>query len=139
MLLKIDNLDQYLSLFYNAIISGTILSPEREYMAGSMRVFGYNSQLIFLISLLGEIIAGNINYLLGFCLNKIPRLNSKNILERKTSLLETLNSYIAILALFMFIDPINRVLTLFLGFLRFNYFKFLFMWLISRFIMCVIT
>lgn len=139
MLLNSDNLDQYLSLFYNAIISCTIFSVEKEYMAGSMRVFGYNSQWIFFISLIGEVIAGSINYFVGFFLNKIPFLNSKKMLERKEALLLAINSYISILALFMFIDPVNKALTLLLGFLKFNYIKFFSFWLIARLIICLIN
>jgi hypothetical protein len=108
-------------------------------MAGSMRVFGYNSQLIFFISLMGEVIAGNINYFVGFFLNKIPALNSKKISERKEALLLVMNNYIAILVLLMFVDPINKALTLLLGFLKFNYIKFFSFWLIARLIICMIN
>jgi membrane protein YqaA with SNARE-associated domain len=134
MLSKIDYLQMYLSLFYNSLLTNSIFSVDREYMAGSMKIFGYNYYWVFAISFIGAIIAGSFNYFLGLLSAKLKITNFPKILERKKIILSHCNNYSVILALLMFVEPFNKVIALFLGFIRFSYIRFLVYWIISRLI-----
>lgn len=81
-----DSLQAYTFLFNDSFLTSLIFIPRLSYAVDVMLNFDYNPYLIFIISLVANVIGGIINWIIGLFVRKLEKL------EKFADRVDSLNS-----------------------------------------------
>ena len=122
-----NNLENYLFLFFDSLISSVILPIRTETAVHVMSISGlYNNYLIFIIVSISSILGSIINWEIGQKLIFLQK--TKILIKYKTQIEEAeikWNKYVIWMLLFSSLKILGNPLSLLAGFLRSNFKKFL--------------
>lgn len=132
MLLKIEVLKYYALLFYDSGLANCLFSVQNAYVAKAMQTFNYNENWIIIISSLGFMAGAILNYALGLFIQMLPFLNREIALHKKRVMLVNCNENTIFIMIALMFDPFNKIMSLLLGFLRYDFKSFLRLTLITK-------
>jgi len=122
-----NNVENYLFLFFDSLISAVILPIRTEMAVHVMSISGlYNNYLIFIIASISSILGSIINWEIGQKLIFLQK--TKILIKYKTQIKEAeikWNKYVIWMLLFSSLKILGNPLSLLAGFLRSTFKKFL--------------
>ena len=127
-------LDSYLFLFFDSFLSMLIMIPNSHMAFYAMLEFGlYNSKIMTLVGLLGDLLGGMTNYLIGYFLCYLKEKVTQNKRSPKfLSLTLQVQNKLFGLAVFSFVPLLGVLFTTFSGFFKVRVYKFVVVLLIGR-------
>lgn len=129
-----DQYEAYSFLFSDSLFSNLMLSTNSELAINTMRILGiYDLRIVFIIALLGFIVAIVINYLCGIVGYNLYRFSTDQTLHtRYNKVVEFFEKYGAYLLLLAGIPPFGKFIILLAGFARFGVMKTILITFVSK-------
>ena len=130
-----SDVETYLFLFFDSILSCLALVSNTTMVYNAMLVFGgYNKIYVTAVSLVGNVLGGSINYLLGRALYSIKKSVHPSDSKKMNSLQKYVNSRLFFLPIISFVTLLGVIITTLSGFFRLPYLVYISMFIVGRII-----
>jgi membrane protein YqaA with SNARE-associated domain len=131
-----DSFQAYIFLFNDSLLSSLFLMPRTAYAYEVMVTIGqYNAYLVFIVSFIAGIIGSAINWLIGYYIRKLEKLDSFSNRILSFNKAESFFNHKAKWIILLSAIPLwGAFITTIAGFMKFRFSHFMILTIFSKFI-----